>query len=385
MKREVLNNSLGAPYIFDYPKLTVQQEQEILSTLFEQLLIFDKVTLSTNRLNFALAFLISKLGINTVEKLIDYGYIDIMIWTPVIFTGGGVRRDDGTMDESVIYRQPPLSAGTLSNDDLDPELNIARALSNFPLHRERKRIFTRKALRNYVIPNGMEFSSDSAKFIIDAYKNDNLKTLGLPYLKEPNELNKDERGKLLSLGHKILETSVLSKYELKSYDNFEHIEICGQNLSTIGKAYNISENTSTLFKLEGIPNLKELYLKEHLEFESIFKLRHLSNAKYYRKWINEIGENSNAAEVTKEYLNEVKGNNKFFESTEGKFLRNATLFGVTTYLTSSITGAALGAAVDYGLGLLETYWLDNLLKGKNPSMFIDDIKREKENKEYNLE
>ena len=385
MKREILNNSLGAPYVFDYPKLTADQENQILATLFEQLLIFDKVTLSTNRLNFALAFLISKLGINTVEKLIDYGYIDIMIWTPMIFTGGGRRLDDGTMDESVIYGQPPIAAGTLSNDDLDPELNISRALNNFGLHRDRKRIFTRKAVKNYVIPNGMEFSSDSAKFIIEAYKSDNLRSLGLPFEKEPNQLDKNERGKLLSLGHKVLETALLPKYELKSYDNYEHIQIYGNNLEKIGKAYNISENTSSLLKLEGLPNLKELFLKEHLDFDSVFKLRHLSNAKYYRKWINEIGESSDSTEVTKEYLNQIKGNGKFFESTEGKFVRNLGLFGINTYLSAAISGPVLAGGAGYVLGLLETNCVDNILKGKNPSMFIDDIKRVKDNQSEEAE
>lgn len=210
MKREVLNNKIGSPYTFDYPKLTADNEKQLLATLFEQLLVFDKVTISTNRLNFALVFLIKKLGINTVEKLIDYGYVDIMIWTPMIFTGSGRRLDNGTIDESVIYDQPPIAAGMLSNEDTDPEVNIERALKNFHFHRDRKRIFTRKASKNYIIPNGMEFSSDSAKLIIDAYKNDNLRTLGLPFKKEPNQLNHKERTHLLGLGHKILETALLS-------------------------------------------------------------------------------------------------------------------------------------------------------------------------------
>lgn len=385
MKREVLNNSLGAPYAFGYPQLTAEQERQILATLFEQLLIFDKVTLSTNRLNFALAFLIGKLGINIVERLIDHGYIDIMLWTPMIFTSGGRRLEDGTMDESVIYGKPPITAGTLSIDDLDPELNISRALNNFPLHRDRKRIFTRRAVKNYVIPNGMEFSSDSAKFIIEAYKGDNLRTLGLPFEKDPTQLNKDERAKLLSLGHKVLETALLSKYELKSYENYEHVQIYGQNLEKIGKAYNISENTSSLLKLEGLPNLKEFFLREHLEFDSVFKLRHLSNAKYYRKWINEVGESSDSTEVTREYLNQIKGSNGFFESTGGKFIRNLGLFGINTYLSSAITGPGLAVGVGYLLGLLETYYLENILKGKNPSMFIDDIRRVKDKKSEEAE
>lgn len=375
MKSEVFNNTIGAPYSFDYPKLTKDQENQLLAGLFEQLMIFDSVTISTNRVNFALAFLINKLGINTVERLIDSGYIKFMIWTPVMFTGTGRTLDDGTFDESIIYGQPPIAAGTLSKDDLDPEKNIHNALVNFGLHRDRKRIFTRLAINSYLIPDGLEFSSGSSKLVIDAYQNNSLRNLGLPFEKEPDQLNLEQRKILLGLGHKAIETAILSKYNLKSYENFEHFEICKQNIQNIGKAYNIADNSSVLFKLESLPNLKELYLKEHIDFETIFKVKHLSNAKFYRKWINEIGENSNAQEITKEYLNQIKDNKSFFDSSGGKFIKNLSLFSINTVLGSAISGVKGGVA-GYAFGLLETFWLDSILKGKNPSMFIDDLKKE---------
>lgn len=375
LKSEVFNNSIGSPYAFNYPQLSEEQDREIIAGLFEQLLIFDKITISTNRLNFGIAFLISRLGINTVERLIDSGYINFLLWTPVIVTGSGRQREDGTIDESVIYGKPPIAAGSLSDDDKDPERNIYNALSHFQLHKDRKKIFTKKALKNYTVPNGMEFSTDSSNLIIDAYKNNNLQTLGLPYEREPDQLHLKERALLLELGHKVLETAILSKYSLKSYGNFEHYAICRQNLNNIGKAYNVAENSDTLFKLEGLPNLKQLFIQERMNFDSIFKVRHLSNAKFYRKWINEIGENSDAKEITKEYLNQIKGNTKFFETTEGKFLRNLSMYGANAALGAAVAGPA-GAVAGYALGLLETYWLDTLLKGKNPSMFIDDIKKE---------
>jgi hypothetical protein len=81
-----------------------------------------------------------------------------------------------------------------------------------------------------------------------------------------------------------------------------------------------------------------LFLTERLDFESVFKIRHLSNAKYYRKWINEVGENSNAQEVSQEYLNQVKGDTKFFEKAGGKLLKNLSLFGLNAALGSAITG-----------------------------------------------
>jgi hypothetical protein len=374
MSNIVFNNKIGNPYEFDYPRLTKEEEQNIIAGLFEQLLIFDKITITTNRVNFALAFLISKLGINTVEKLFDLGYIRILLWTPVIMTGSGRQKEDGSIDKSVIYGQPPIAAGSLGDKDLDPEENIHNAITHFNFHRDRRRIFTKKAAKNYIIPNGMEFSTGSAKVVIDAYESNNLVGLGLPFEKESNQLDLEQRQQLLGLGHKVLETAILSKYGFKSFENYEHFKICEQNLDNIGKAYNVSEGTSAILNLENLPDLKSLFINEKLQFEDLFTLRHLSNAKYFRKWINEISESSNAIEITREYLNQIKGSNKFFNSGEGKLIRNLGMFGVSTALGAAIAVPA-GAVAGFGLGLLDTFVLDGILIGKNPSMFIDDLRK----------
>jgi hypothetical protein len=145
MSREVFNNNIGSPYDFAYPRLTSEQEKNILAGFFEQLLIFDKVVVSTNRVNFALFFLLKTIGINTLERLLDHGYLKFMIWTPVIVTSSGSQREDGTIDESTIYGKPPIAAGMLSGEDLDPEKNINNAISHFTINRDRKRILTRTA------------------------------------------------------------------------------------------------------------------------------------------------------------------------------------------------------------------------------------------------
>lgn len=390
MKSEVFNNSIVNPQNLGYSRLSIKQEQELIAGIFEQLLIFDKIIISTDRQNFALQFLINKLGINLVERLFEHGYIKIMLWSPFLATGKGRKQNDGSIDESVIYGQPPVVAGSLSNNDSDPEKNIHKALSQFGIHRDRKRIFAKRAVKNYIIPNGLEFSSDSARLVIEAYQNNTFQNLGLPFEKQPNQLDLNQRMLLLKLGHKVLETAILSKYNLKSYENFEHYEICKQNLSNIGKAFNINANANELLKLENLPNLKTLFIHEKLDFESVFKLRHLSTAKYFRKWLNDIGESSDSQEVTANYINEIKGSSRFFESTCGKFVKNLGFFGVSTCFGAAINGlpgatagGIIGTAAEYGLGLLETYWLDDLIKGKNPAMFIDNIRTELIEADYN--
>lgn len=140
MNNEVFNNSIGSPYIYGFPNLTQDEQQSLVASIFEQLLIFDRITISTSRVNFALVFLISNLGLKNVERLIDNNYIRFLLWTPMIFTGTGRQREDNTIDESVIYGQPPIATGSLSQEDLDPENNVRVALSHFGFHRDNKEL-----------------------------------------------------------------------------------------------------------------------------------------------------------------------------------------------------------------------------------------------------
>ena len=387
MKYQVLNNYIGPQYSVSNPSLSKSEQDQFIASLFEQLLVFDTVTITTNRLNYTLWLLIHKLGINTVERLLKYKCLKIMLWTPVIVTSSGRKLPDGTLDRSAVYDRPPLATGSLSDEDLDPERNINSALSHFDLHRDRRRIFSRIALPQYIVPNGMKFAGDAGKLIINAYESNNLSELGLPYDKDPYKLDLEERSFLQDLGYNVLETALVSEYNLKSYGDAKIPSIYKQNLNNIGNAYKVSGNTTSLLNIEGVPSLKDLYLQERIQFDRIFEIRYLSSAKYYRKWINEISDNQNAKEISVEYLNEIKGTNKFFESNGGKLLRNIGVFGMGMGLGAALggpVGAAIGAvgskAAEFGLGLLDTFVLDGLLKGKNPSMFIDTIKSEVDTK-----
>lgn len=388
MSNILFNNSItNSSFLGVSPKFTREQQDLILANIFEQLLLFDKIVVSTDKDNYALAFLISRLGLETVERLIQSDYINFSVKAAVILTSTGRRNDDGTMDESTIYSQPPIVGGSLGNDEIDPEKNVVKALKHFNIDKKKRNELLKKIVPKYIVTDNMNLGGDSAKIIIDAYVNNNLSNLGLPFSKDPYDLNVEERSKLLKLGNSVLETSTIALNGYKSYNNYEQIEISKQNYSNIGKAYNISENISEILKIENTPNLREIYIENKFDLSDIFKLRHLPSAKFFRKWINEIGENSNSQEVTEAYLAEIKGEKKFFNTTKGKLIKNTFLFGATTGIGALVAGpigAIVGTSakvivepvVDYSLGLLEEFVLTGILEGKNPKAFIDSLKNE---------
>jgi hypothetical protein len=386
------NNSISKNSILGVtPRYTQAEENEILASLFEQLLLFDRIVLSTDESNFTLTFLINKVGLETVERLIRSGYILFHIKSALVIYGTGRQMENGSIDESVIYNQPPIVGGSLSGDDIDPSINIYRSLIRFGLSkRERNRlidIITPKYIHN----DGFELGKNSAEVVIGAYINNNLDQLGLPFEKDPNDLNLAERKLLQDLGHNVLDSTFLAQNNYKSYNNFAHLEISKKNLENIGKAYNISKNVSEILRIENTPDLKEIFIQNNFTIDDVFKLRHLSSAKYFRKWINEVGENANSSEVTEDYMNEIAGKKKFFSTIKGKIVKNTFLFGATTGLGALIAGPMAGVvsgavgvvaqpliepAIDYSLGLLEECVLANLIEGKNPKIYVDKLKSE---------
>lgn len=388
MSNILFNNSItSSSFLGMAPKFTKAEQDNILANIFEQLLLFDKIVISTDKDNYALAFLINRLGFETVERLIRSDYINFSVKAAIIVTSRGRQRDDGTIDESTIYSQPPIVGGSLGNDEINPEKNVVRALRHFNIDKKKRNDLIKKIVPKYIITDNMNLSGDSAKIIIDAYTNNNLANLGLPFSKDPFDLNVAEREKLLDLGNSVLVTSTIALNGYKSYNNFEQLEIAKQNLENIGKAYKISENVSELLRIENTPNLKEIYLDNSLDISDVFKIRHLASAKYFRKWINEVGENSDSKEVTEAYLAEIKGENKFINTTKGKLIKNTLLFGATSGI-GGLLGGPIGLVVgavakpfveigaDYGFGLLEEFVLNGILEGKNPKIFIDKLKEE---------
>lgn len=391
MKNIIYNNSISNSSILgQIPKFTKEEENNILAVFFEQLLLFDYIVISTDKDNFSLTFLISKLGFETVERLVKSGYIKFSIKSALIVSGTGKQNSNGTIDESVIYSQPPIVGGVLGDKELDPENNIFKALSRFSIEKKARNKLIKLITPSYISTDNMKLGVDTTGFIIDSYTKNHLEKLGLPFLKDPNDLNIEERQKLLGLGNSILEMGIISKNGFKSYNEFNNYEIAEKSYQNIGKAFNISKNVDEILKFENTPDLKQIYLNNNFEVSDIFKLRHLKTAKYFRKWINEVGENADSKEVTEAYIAEISENKSFFNSTKGKIIKNTLLYGATTGLGTLIAGSLGGIvaaaakpiidpAVDYGLGLIEEFTVDSIFAGKNPKIFIDNLKGEIKN------
>lgn len=390
MKHTVFNSHLdlfakryienASPYPLTKEYTVENQRQKMLGVLAEQFLLFDSIGIKTDRNNYPLLVLINELGLNAVEELLTQKAIKLILWTPIIATSTGRQLPNGKMDESPIYGMPPIIVGQYSEEDSDPENNIDKALKRLNIHSDRKKIFKKIALENYILPDN-SIAGKSKDIILDAYEKNRLVSFGFNSNKDSSQLNGEERIKLLELGNEILETSLIAEKKMKSYDNYAYFNLTMDSVKYIEGALKVSENTSKIFQVQNLPDIQALFRNQTLSLDQILELRNKPVTFKYRNWINEISADTNAYEITKAYTEEITGKNKFFESVGGKFLRTVGMFGVGTgmgvALSGGIPGIAIGAiggkAADLGLSLFDTYVLDGLLKGWNPKMFVDEI------------
>lgn len=344
-------------------------ERARMRALFlEQLLLFDKVTVKATREDLALYFLVREFGINAIESLLDKGLLRVLLWTPNLITlssrNGSERLDPGT---------PPIMGSGYSADDADVEKHINGLLKNFTgLHRDRKKIFTRIAAKGFVVPD-WHIADNIAQVTIQAYENNRLSKLGLPFVKDPDQLTLEERRRLLDLGSDVLETELLAKYSMRSYERYEHFELTQAAITEIEAALNVSENTSEILTLEKVAAIQPLVTERNLSLDAILKLRYHPDVKQYRKWINEISVGTDANEISRAYISAIQGSGGGFSGGTEKLLRVLSMFTIGTTLSTLVAGSA-GIAAGLALSLFDSYVLEGLTKGYDPRLFVDRMR-----------
>lgn len=358
-----------------YPKLSQQQTDEILSYFFEQLLIFDEIVVSTDKDNFALFFLIQNLGIKTVERLVKNGYLKFEVSKSLIFSLEGKQGVSKAKFEKEVLGRPPLTAGSLSESDFNPENNVEKALKLFDFQRNYRRILIRDISKAYVNVNENQLASDTVQIIIDSYRNNLLEDFGLPFNKEENMLNLDERRTLFDISRKVLNASNMLGSNYKSMNSFDELQILKKGYENIEKAYQITESTTEILNIENVPDLKQLYLLKKYNIDDIFRLRHLRNAKLFREWINNFNQDIDCKEVTEAYISEATGSRSFFESNKGKIFKEVSIFGLATS-ASFLIGGPLGLVIGLPLSIIANKAFDSIVMGKNPKIYIDSLKKD---------
>ena len=353
-----------------------------LADFCEQLLLFDTVCLKIYGENIPISLLINNLGLKQFEELIETNAIEFLLWTPMVLT----------MEDDLEGVDPLAFGNTSSQAHSDPEESITLGLNwmKNKLIRKERRMLVRKLRDKYSIPD-KHFSSKAAALVTDAYKSNKLAGLGAPNDKDVRNLPKSYRTKLLNLVSVVLESTVLSEQNLAAYNMKSHFDISTLGVKSIRNALKLQNDFHKILKLEGILDIKALYLNKVFDLQKVYTIRKSKSSRNFRNWLQKESNANNASDISEKYLEAITGNNKFINSNKGKFLKTVTLSTIgagigalVQGIPGGIAGASIGKIVepfaDLGLGLFDSYFLNNMLLGWNPRLYIEDLKKNIEQK-----
>ena len=349
-----------------------QNRQNNCAETFEELLLFDAISYNIVGINHPLLFLIEELGLNKVEELLENKSIEFITGIPLIAANAGPEINGMPQYKGI----PPLLSAKFTNpENSDPEYQLDEALKLIVgLNRDRRRIFKRIALKQYKIPNS-KFSSDAHKFVLDAYLNNKLTAFGLPNIIEPENIGINERKLLADIGYDIIETALLSQFKYKSKNNNKALLITKDTFDNFFNAVQISKNNSTILKLECLPDMENLFKLKNYNLSNALYLRDSNNSKKYRSWINEKTDELSDTSITKSYIDEIAKESGFFNSNNGKLIKTISIFSVSSYLGFELADLP-GLTTGLGISLIDTYLLESWIKGWNPRFFIDELRKE---------
>jgi hypothetical protein len=354
------------------------QAKEQEARLFEQLLLFDRISFKVHGENLPLAVLFRMLGEKGFEELIEQEAIRFVLWTPNIL-----------FMKSELPGVHPIASGYFSSPPhSDPEKSIEFGLNCMQDVSARvKRRLVKKVVPLYQLPD-KELAPKAVAITKSAFDSGKLLSYGLsPLIKPYDRLPESQRSLLCDCAHELLEYSYLIEQGMTSYSNYRYFDLFSESVQKIKAADRIPARFDTLAKLEGFPNLRALYPQLDQGLRQVPKLRAKRRIARFREWLASAESSETGLEITKEYVDAIANAKGMFDSAPGKFTKSVLMtsvgIGVGAAIGGSLEGAVWGVSAakvleplaDLGLDLLDAFLLDGLTKGWTPRMFFDDLNK----------
>jgi len=347
------------------------------ASLFEHLLLFDRVSLKLRGENVPLAFLYRQLGEKSLEGLLEQEALKFVLWTPMV---GHIVSDIPGVDA--------LVSGNLNSPaNSDPEASVDLGfgwLTEKPPNYVVKRL-KKKATSLYEMPPP-ELAGETVALVSSAFRSGKLRALGFdPEKQDLRNLKLPERERLGMCAGRLLEYRFLMAREMTAMSSFEYFSLFSDSLEHIETSRSTIAGFGELTKLESMPDLKALFPTLQEGLKKVPKLREKRRSRRFRQWLSAA--TAGDKNMAEEYLAAITGAKGPLDSPAGKSFKAVALASVGAALGHAAEGAvpgamlgglaaqAAGPVVDVALDLLDEFLLDGLQKGWHPRMFFDDLRK----------
>ena len=352
--------------------------------LFEKLLLFDRVQLSVAGPNVIAPLLCNQMSIRTFEELLEQDALTFVVWEPSPM----MSHKDGKVGATFfgrIDRGGPLDIEQRIDDGL---VNEVVAGLNTSAWRKLKG----KLLQQHTVVD-QALTEQAWPVASQAMADGTLETFGLTKRNSIIGSPTPDGAVLLKATESILRYRHVLANDLATLDDPGVFDLFAMGLANLERSTLPLEKFATLAEFENFPNLRELYDSLDDPFRRIATFRHSTTAKSFRNWLTTLKVESDVG-LLKEYVDACANRKGFFEAAPRKFLKLVTMLALgaganagaaalgfdtivsaATGLAASSAAEIAGKGADFGLGLIETFMIDNFKTGWSPKAYFDGLRK----------
>jgi hypothetical protein len=367
----------SVPSLAEQEKLVVRGKIEE-ANIFEQFLLFDKIAFKVQGENRVIPFLLAVLKQKGLEELIDQDAIRFTLWTPSI-----------TYLITEVPGLDPLQYGMVTSPgESDPEQSLELGLraSKLAMDRRVRRHLAKKLLPLHQLP-GKSLGQEAVQLVHSSARSGKLQLLGAPGGgNDIRNLKIEERKKLCECATELLEYAYLVDSGMTSFSNGHYYALFNHSVDSIEVGGRVSHNFKRVATVEGIPDLKAFFGSIENPFGRLPKLRAKHSAIKFRDWLATASQDGPDTDIISAYIEALNGPKGFFETKAGRVTKAISMTAIGTGVGALIAGkeGALGGAAatkilepvaDLGIDLIDEFFLAGLLKGWNPRMFFNELKK----------
>ena len=352
--------------------------------LFEQLLLFDSVNLSINGPNVIAPLIYRSMGANVLEDLLEQDALSFTVWTPNPIMGCG----EGVVKATGVGR---FGDGNGSELDIEKIVDVGLRIQQVNMPDWYKASIRKKLICSHRLLDS-KLPETAWEVAGEALKRGELITLGLvprDSIIESSEID----GKLfLSAAEAILDYRYVLQYGLASQNDLGIFNIFGIGAQNLNGTQSLMSNYTVISEYEKFPNLKALYSVIDKPFKVASEFRKTHTACAFRDWISQTTDTKSQTEIIRGYVDACSKRKGLFESAPAKFLKLTGMVAVGHFVLpeahlgeaagvllsgvpSKVVGEITGVVSEVGLGVIDSFIIDNLKVGWTPRAYFDRLQR----------
>jgi hypothetical protein len=375
---------IADPHPAELGAAAIQQQTK----LFENLLLFDKLSVKVTGESLPLAALIGLLGQQGFDSLLEQGAIEFVLWNQgIVHTVTNIPglHAIGTMT----YSTPEYN---------DPERSIDAGLDrmrNAPTGRKRRRLVRHLVPLFRTPPENL--SEASVKAVNLSLQSGGLEPFGIPKVTgHADNLTAAQKYIVNKSAQDFAEYEFLLKNNITSFSDYRYFGPFWASAERFQTMNRTVAGFSAISEVEKVPDLKAIFHQIGEPLKRVSELRKTRNAVRFRTWLESTAGESPAPDMVRAYLDAISNRSGFMDSASGKILKTLTLaavgLGVGT-AAGSIAGEGVGAAAgigsihitklvaeklaefvtESGIGILDSFAIETMTKGWSPRMYFAEL------------